>query len=217
VKLTIILGFIVGALILKSMQSSKATLLNGNPNKAAIKIQDETRSSKTHANQTLVLTTKYGNIRMTMRPDLSRESVDYIQELAQSPCQNCNLYRAEQNFLLQGIMKNSNGSVKITKGACPPGYDAKTDDCPPEQFDCGCHGPTMARGLVGWAAGDTGPDFFITTNKEPVTAWGQTHTVFGQVQDEASFAVIDEIYSLPTTKKGVTMLIDKIEFTLSME
>jgi hypothetical protein len=37
------------------------------------------------------------------------------------------------------------------------------------------------------------------------------------VQDEASFAVIDKIYSLPTTKKGVTMLIDKIEFTLSME
>jgi cyclophilin family peptidyl-prolyl cis-trans isomerase len=75
----------------------------------------------------------------------------------------------------------------------------------------------MTRGLVGWAAGDTGPDFFITTNKEPVTAWGQTHTVFGQVQDETSFAVIDKIYSLPTTKKGVTMLIDKIKFTLSME
>jgi hypothetical protein len=37
------------------------------------------------------------------------------------------------------------------------------------------------------------------------------------VQDEASFAVIDEIYSLPTTKNGVTMLVDKIEFTLSME
>lgn len=209
---------IVGAaLVMKPRQASK-TILNENKKAAVVIDEPNSKSSNTQANETLVLITKHGIIRIAMRPDLSKESVDYIRELTQSKtCHDCNLYRAERNFLLQGIMKNPNSRIKITKGACPPGYEDKSDDCPPEQFACGCHGPTMTRGLVGWAAGDTGPDFFIDTNKEPVTDWGQTHTVFGEVKDEHSFAVIDKIYSLPTTKKGLTMLNDKIEFTLSME
>lgn len=211
---------IIGAFLVKSMSSK--TLANFAKAKVGM-YQKETADSvlkepKAQKEETLLLNTKHGIIRIMMRPDLSPESVEYIHELVNSEkCQECNFSRAEKNFLLQGIMKNTEAKVQVTKGVCPPGYDEKTDDCPPEQFACGCHGPTMTRGLVGWAAGKTGPDFFIDTNKDPVTDWGQTHTVFGEVKDEESFAVIDKIYTLPSTHKGLTFLHDKIDFTLSME
>lgn len=206
---------ILGVFLLKSMRPKTLPNVISNQKEAAAS------NFRHQKEETLLLTTKHGTIRIAMRPDLSSDSVEYIRELVVTlggeKCQDCNLYRAEKNFLLQGIMKNPTAQVKITKGACPPGYDEKTDDCPPEQFACGCHGPTMTRGLVGWAAGDTGPDFFIDTNKDPVTDWGQTHTVFGQVKEDASFAVIQKIYELPSTHKGLTMLNDKIDFTLSMK
>ena len=45
---------------------------------------------------TLVLSTKHGNIKIKLRPDLSQGSVKYIYELVQSKhCDKCNFYRAE--------------------------------------------------------------------------------------------------------------------------
>jgi len=207
---------IIGGFLAKSLRSKAVT------NVAATKgILDKKQAKEpvsTSKGEVLVLTTSHGKIRMLMRADLSPESVEYIREIVQSgKCDECKFYRAEKDFLLQGIMKKENAKVKVTKGQCPPGYEEKTDDCPPEQFACGCHGPIMTRGMVGFAAGDTGPDFFIVAYKDPVTDWGTTHTVFGEVKDDASFSVIDKIYTLPATKKGLTMLDEKIDFTLSME
>jgi cyclophilin family peptidyl-prolyl cis-trans isomerase len=218
-----VVGSIVAAFLVHSLRqqsnpssiTSAATQQQQQQVKTANSALKKTQDNK---EETLVLSTLHGNIRMVMRPDLSAESVEYIRELVhKGTCDVCNFYRAEKDFLLQGVMKNEKSQVKVTKGQCPPGYEAKTDDCPPDQFACGCHGPTMERGLVGFAAGDTGPDFFITTCKGPVTDWGQTHTVFGEVKDEASFAVIDKIYALPSTRKGLTILDEKIDFTPSLE
>lgn len=168
---------------------------------------------------TLLLTTEYGTIRIGLRPDLSPESAEYIRELVQSgTCHHCNLYRAEKPGILQGIMAFPEASAKVTKGKCPPEYkDAKPVDCPKHDPDCGCHGPTMTRGMVGWAGGGTGPDFFIDSYPEPVTFWGQQHTVFGEIKDDASFAIIDKIYELPVTKKEMTYLDKKLEFTLALQ
>ena len=167
--------------------------------------------------ETLVLTTAHGKIKIGWRPDLSPDSVEYLHEIITSgKCHDCNFYRAEKQFLLQGIIYNPEAKVKVVKGKCPPGYEQKPDECE-KDFGCGCHGPTMTHGLVAWAGGGTTPHFFIDSAKEPVTDWGQTHTVFGEIKDEDSFAVIDKIYTLPTTQSGVTKLDEKIDFTLSLE
>ena len=168
--------------------------------------------------ETLVLTTQHGNLRIVMRPDLSPSSVSYIRPLVQSgTCKRCNFYRAEKPGILQGIMDDPEVKVTVNKGECPPEFVNSKQDCPAHDPNCGCHGPTMTKGMVGWAGGDTGPDFFIDSYKEPAKFWGQQHTVFGEIKDDASFAVIDKIYSLPVTNKGMTYLDEKIQFTMALE
>ena len=55
----------------------------------------------------------------------------------------------------------------------------------------------MTNGMVGWAGGGTGQDFFIETYKEPAKWWGQQHTVWGEIQDTKSREVIDAIRQQP--------------------
>lgn len=213
-----VVGSIIAAFLVHSLRQQTNPSITSGVATQQQQVKTANSAVETKQEETLVLSTIHGNIRMVMRPHISAESVEYIRELVQrGTCDACKFYRTEKDFLLQGVMKNEKAQIKVTKGLCPPGYEAKTDDCPPDQFACGCHGPTMERGLVGFAAGDTGPDFFITTCKGPVTDWGQTHTVFGEVKDEASFAVIDKIYALPSTRKGLTILDEKIDFTPSLE
>ena len=62
--------------------------------------------------------------------------------------------------------------TRITKGDCPRG--AKLDPkrkCFAHDPQCGCHGPIMTQGMVAWAGGGTGPDFFIYTGAGPNTWW----------------------------------------------
>ena len=113
--------------------------------------------------ETLVLYTKLGDIRITMRPDLSQGSVDYIHRLIAAGCERCKLYRAEERGILQGIMAKKGVSTNTEKGSCPPGAEReKVGDCPSWDKQCACHGPIMTRGAVAWAAGQAGgPEFFI--------------------------------------------------------
>lgn len=43
----------------------------------------------------------------------------------------------------------------LRKGPCPKGIDPEVDfpdrRCFPHDPDCGCHGPIMTRGFIGWA------------------------------------------------------------------
>eukprot|EP00539_Tryblionella_compressa_P000987 CAMPEP_0178741452 /NCGR_PEP_ID=MMETSP0744-20121128/5146_1 /TAXON_ID=913974 /ORGANISM="Nitzschia punctata, Strain CCMP561" /LENGTH=247 /DNA_ID=CAMNT_0020394323 /DNA_START=92 /DNA_END=835 /DNA_ORIENTATION=- len=168
----------------------------------------------------LVMTTKYGKIRIVLRPDLSAGSVEYIHRLIDSGiCRRCNLYRAEKPGILQGVMANPQIPVNEEKGSCPPGAETVHNDCPAWDAHCGCHGPVMTRGSVAWAAGQSGgPDFFIDNYKRPAEWWGTQHTNFGTIRDEESFQVIDHIFELPMTKSGgMTMLDAPIHFDLSLE
>eukprot|EP00541_Cyclophora_tenuis_P018951 CAMPEP_0116543414 /NCGR_PEP_ID=MMETSP0397-20121206/1546_1 /TAXON_ID=216820 /ORGANISM="Cyclophora tenuis, Strain ECT3854" /LENGTH=141 /DNA_ID=CAMNT_0004067507 /DNA_START=340 /DNA_END=765 /DNA_ORIENTATION=+ len=134
-------------------------------------------------------------------------------------CSPCNLYRAEAPGILQGIMKDENLASLRKKGKCPPEY-ANSDQgkCPEWDSQCACHGPTMTHGMVGWAGGGSGPDFFIDTYKQPAKFWKQQHTVFGEIRDELTFQRIDQIYSLPTTKKGMMTYLDKaIHFEMEIQ
>ena len=104
-----------------------------------------------------------GEIRIVLRPDLSKGSVEYIQKLVNfNKCDRCSLYRADQRGILQGIMKNANIPTNTERGPCPEGLSEVKNDCPDWDKQCGCHGPIMTRGAVAWAAGQAGgPDFFI--------------------------------------------------------
>ena len=92
------------------------------------------------------------------------------------------LYRSEKDFLVQGRI-NCGGSgaapPRVVKGGCPAGVppDGKRA-CPPHDPNCGCHGPIMSKGMVGWAGGSSGPDLFIYTASRscavggcPATHW----------------------------------------------
>ncbi len=212
-------------------------LRNGKPEKHATAIDSKkAEKKKPRAKESsaeiiskpkyLVLVTKQGNIKITLRPDLSQGSVDYVYKLVESyggngqRCMHCNFYRAEKPGILQGIMENK-GKVlpNSVRGSCPPGAEDVANNCPEWDKHCGCHGPVMTRGAVAWAAGDSGgPDFFINAYPNPADWWGTQHTNFGFIEDEESMKVVDGIFELPVEETAdMTFLKDIIHFDLTLE
>jgi len=174
--------------------------------------------------ESLLVVTKYGNIRIVFRPDLAPESVDYVKQVASSekPCQTCKFHRFEKDLLMQGVMKHSLIPLNTVFGKCPdPQFEVKDKSkCPKHDPNCGCHGPIMTKGMVGWAAGSAGgPDWFINFFHKPVEWWEHQHTVWGEVQDDESFQTLHRIQSdCPVHKTGgLNMLDEKIDFNLKLE
>ena len=66
----------------------------------------------------------------------------------------------------------------------------------------------MTRGMVGWAGGSAGPDFFIYTHAAPATHWAHDHTIIGEIADSISWKTLDALHALPaaTGGGGMTML-----------
>ena len=167
-------------------------------------------------------------IRIRLRPDLSPSSAAWWRQAAQRGCSG-SLYRNEDNstperrnyFLIQGRIdcptesaKNHAPAVQVIKGDCPS--DSQPDPnrkCPDYDPHCGCHGPLFKHGMVGWAGGGTGPDWFIFTGQgDP--GWGHDHTVIGEIADDASWRTIDAIHALPVNRGGMTMLKEALKLTV---
>ena len=74
-------------------------------------------------------------------------------------------YRAEKQLLLQGIVSETSAAprTQVALGPCPVEDYVPKSKCPAHDPHCGCHGPVMTKGMVGWAGGGAGPDFFINT------------------------------------------------------
>jgi len=192
-----------------------------------------TAGATTATTDYITLKTPHGNIRITLRPDLSPESVDYVRRLVASrscDADSCRLYRAERPGILQGILKSGDADgdsgaavqppvpTNTVLGACPAEYRDAEQDCPPHDPNCGCHGPVMTKGHVGWAAGTAGgPDFFINTYEHPAAHWGNQHTVWGFVEDDdgdGSLATIQKYWELPVRNNGgMHLLVDEVPFT----
>jgi len=120
------------------------------------------------ADDVLVLETELGSIRIILRPDLSPESVAYVHEVVRTDaCSVCRFHRAEKPGILQGVIKSKTVPLPTKKGSCPEDYDGDKENC---------HGPIMERGMVGWAAGELGPDFFIDDYLRPAKFWETQHT-----------------------------------------
>eukprot|EP00551_Chaetoceros_affinis_P011566 CAMPEP_0203662310 /NCGR_PEP_ID=MMETSP0090-20130426/319_1 /ASSEMBLY_ACC=CAM_ASM_001088 /TAXON_ID=426623 /ORGANISM="Chaetoceros affinis, Strain CCMP159" /LENGTH=288 /DNA_ID=CAMNT_0050525075 /DNA_START=18 /DNA_END=884 /DNA_ORIENTATION=+ len=167
--------------------------------------------------KSITLKTTEGDIVINLRPDLSLPSVQYIQRLLDdpSPCTNCRFYRAEKPGILQGILVKKNVKPNKILGECPEEMKGKKHDCPPHDPNCGCHGPIMKKGMIAWAAGKGGPDFFIDSYERPAKWWNTDHTVFGEVADDESMGVVMSMYQLPATKKSLTMLDVPVHFEIS--
>lgn len=163
--------------------------------------------------EVLILTTKLGDVKIKLNEELSKSSVGYIRQMvAAGECPRCSFYRAEAGGILQGIIKNPDlkDMIKVGRGDCPQDLlDSKWKD--------NCHGPIMSHGTVGWAAGKTGPDFFIDWYKRPTKYWGAQHTVWGIVEDDASAQVIADIWKLPVNQKGgLSYLEEPIKFEMAL-
>lgn len=146
-------------------------------------------------------------LNIALRSDLSASSSDYWKEAASLGCAG-QLYRSE-SFLMQGRIACPALKTKVVKGSCPEGVAPDPSrQCPSHDPQCGCHGPIMTRGMVGWAGGGTGPDFFVYTGTAPAVHWAHDHTVIGVV-DEQGMRALEQLHALPTKANspgGMTML-----------
>ncbi|KAL7467980.1 hypothetical protein ACHAXS_008205 [Conticribra weissflogii] len=179
----------------------------------------------------IIIKTPYGNIKIHFTPEYSGiASIRYLLSTVQSSscvkqkgclCERCKFYRAEPNLLLQGVIADTVPRNKEL-GPCPLSstereeYESKRRTCPEHDPNCGCHGPVMTKGMVGWAGGGGGPDFFVNTHEAPVQWWEMQHTVWGEVRDEESFGVVEKIYNLPAHLTSMRMLDEEIEFYLEL-
>lgn len=160
-------------------------------------------------------------LNLRLLPEHSESSVAFMRHAATTSCAG-ELYRSEKDFLVQGRINCNGASVpKVVKGGCPAGAAVeKSRACPSHDPQCGCHGPIMSKGMVGWAGGSAGPDLFIYTAHMdpkrcavgacPATHWSRDHTVFAEVADEATWDALNELYTLPVKRSGMTFFADKI-------
>lgn len=117
--------------------------------------EDDDNSKATHKKhedsnkESVTLQTAYGHIKIQLRHDLSAESVQYIKDVFahKDECKNCNIYRSEADLLIQGSVAAPSVPEVTKKGGCPPEFQGVKQDCPKHDPNCGCHGPTMTRGM----------------------------------------------------------------------
>jgi cyclophilin family peptidyl-prolyl cis-trans isomerase len=181
---------------------------------------DKKQQEKSLLPETITLKTSEGDLRIKLRPDLSLESVQYIQKLLEdpNPCSHCEFYRAEKPGILQGVLETENVKPNTVLGKCPEGLSGKKHECPEHDPNCGCHGPIMKRGMIAWAAGEGGPDFFIDTYIPDATWWNTDHTVWGELADADSLAVAMGMYDLPRTldkEDEITYLDEAVHIDIS--
>jgi len=190
---------------------------------------DTQKRDPTNTQGLLIRTSQIGDIRIAFRPDLAGpSSIQYIIDVVEAAgaasntdgkvnngvaCSRCKFYRAEKKLLLQGVLKqNSIRSNNVSLGPCPEEVPPQLH-CPAHDPNCACHGPIMTKGMVGWAGGGEGPDFFINTFDKPVDWWENQHTVWGEL-DEESIRAVESSYELPAHKQSMMMLDEPIEFTI---
>ena len=224
ISLIILTLVVVAAFVIHQLRTpfTRTATLNSSPE---LSTEDRASADTDKESDIVVLSTKLGEINIQLRPDLSKESSEYVKGVALQGCSDCQFYRISKGLLFQGKMENEDVKVTEKYGDCPPGAAEKArENCSEDELvdgECGeCHGPAVVqRGMVGWAAGDLWPDFFIVT-ADDVTHWGAEHTIWGVVTDEDSFRVIEEAFKQPAQIKGknkLNMLDENIKFTMRLK
>ena len=93
-------------------------------------------------------------------------------------------HRIIKDFMIQG-------GCPLGTGTGDPGYKFEDEFHPELQFD-----RKYLLAMANAGPGTNGSQFFITTARTPHLNF--KHTIFGEVEDEKSRAVVDEIEKVPT-------------------
>lgn len=104
-------------------------------------------------------------------------------------------HRIIKDFMIQG-------GCPLGTGTGGPGYDFDDEIVPELRFDrpylFAMANAGLRRGMDGRVHGTNGSQFFITTVPTP---WlDGRHTIFGEVADDESRAVVDKLEAVPTDR-----------------
>ena len=145
---------------------------------------------------TAILHTNKGDIRIELFPNHAPETVANFVGLAKGEKENSAkapgepfydglvFHRVIDNFMIQGGCPQGTG----TGG---PGYTFKDEPHPELVFD-----KPYLLAMANAGPGTNGSQFFITT--APATWLNFKHTIFGEVTEDESKAVVDTIGTVPT-------------------
>ena len=132
-----------------------------------------------------VMQTTQGAITIELFDDDAPKTVANFTKLAGDGFYDgLGFHRIIKDFMIQGGDPLGNG----TGG---PGYTFKDEFHPELQFD-----RKYLLAMANAGPGTNGSQFFITT--APTPHLNNKHTIFGEVEDEQSRAVVDAINSTPT-------------------
>jgi peptidyl-prolyl cis-trans isomerase A (cyclophilin A) len=149
------------------------------------------------AQQQAIFRTNQGDITLDLFPDHAPETVANFTGLAEGTksydagngktgpfYDGLGFHRIIEGFMIQG-------GCPLGTGTGGPGYQFKDEFHPELQFD-----RKYLLAMANAGPGTNGSQFFITTAETP---WlNNRHTIFGEVEDEASRAVVDKINATPT-------------------
>ena len=134
---------------------------------------------------TAIITTSRGPIRLRLHDDKTPLTVASFVNLAQRGYYDgLGFHRIIPNFMIQG-------GCPLGTGTGGPGYTFKDEFHPELQFD-----RPYLLAMANAGPGTNGSQFFITT--VPTDWLNNRHTIFGEVEDEASRKVVDSISNTAT-------------------
>ena len=141
--------------------------------------------------KTAIIKTNYGDITVEFYGDDSPITVNNFLNLAkQGFYNNTKFHRVIKNFMIQAGDPNSRDKDISTHGTGGPGY----------KFMDEINSHKLVRGSLAMAnagPGTNGSQFFITA--APTTWLNRKHSIFGEVKDAASQAVV---VAIETTRTG---------------
>jgi len=149
------------------------------------------------ADQQAILHTNKGDITITLFPNHAPETVDNFVGLATGEkaydtgtdktgpfYDGLGFHRVIEGFMIQG-------GCPLGTGTGGPGYTFKDEFHPELSFN-----KPYLLAMANAGPGTNGSQFFITVGETP---WlNNRHTIFGEVADEASQKVVDDIATVPT-------------------
>ena len=162
----------------------------------------EGRSKRTAVadNPTAVLKTNRGDIRITLFPDHAPKTVANFVELAEGAKEwlDPRTGKTSNARFYDGLMFHRIIPGFMVQGGCPlgtgtggPGYQFGDEFHPELTFS-----KPYLLAMANAGPGTNGSQFFITV--APTTWLNFKHTIFGEVADEASRKVVDEIAASKT-------------------
>ncbi|SDB80128.1 peptidyl-prolyl cis-trans isomerase A (cyclophilin A) [Raineyella antarctica] len=154
------------------------------------------------ANSTAILHTNHGDITITLFDDMAPKTVANFVGLAEGSKEytdpktkqrttgkfydGLTFHRIIPGFMIQG-------GDPVGNGTGGPGYQFGDEFHPDLAFN-----KPYLLAMANAGPGTNGSQFFVTVAETP---WlNRRHTIFGEVADEASRKVVDEIVAVPTDR-----------------